>query len=77
LAQVDLVAEITGEHPVDRRAVTGHHHVERSFGPVTYEFRAIANWRMARHRTGMSYAYSVVPDTSACCLPADREQEDR
>jgi hypothetical protein len=64
-AQVDLVAEIVGEQPVDRRAVTGHHHVRRSFGPVTYEFTAIAEWRMAQHRAGMSYADSVVPDALA------------
>jgi hypothetical protein len=64
-SQVDLVAEIMGERPVDRRAVTGHHHVERSFGPVTYEFSAIAGWRMAQHRDRMSYADSVVPDPPA------------
>lgn len=62
-SQVDLVAEITGERPADRRAVTGHHRVERSFGPVAYEFRAIAEWQMARYAAGMSYADSVVPDT--------------
>jgi hypothetical protein len=62
-AQVDLVAEIVGEQPVDRRAVSGHHHVRRSFGPVSYQFTAIAGWRMAQHEAGMSYAGSVVPDT--------------
>ena len=31
-SQVDLVSEIMGEHPVDQRAATGHHHVERSSG---------------------------------------------
>ena len=69
-AQVDLVAEITGERPVDRRAVTGHHYVQRSFGPVSYEFTAISEWRMAQHRAGMSYAGSVIPDTPPGRLPA-------
>lgn len=64
-SQVDLVAEIVGEPAVDRRAATGHHHVQRSFGPVSYEFVAIADWRMAQHRAGMSYADSVVPDRPA------------
>jgi hypothetical protein len=64
-SQVDLVAEVMGERPVDRRAATGHHHVERSFGPVIYEFSAIAGWRMAQHRDRMSYADSVVLDSPA------------
>ena len=64
-SQVDLVAEIMGERPVDRRADTGHHQVRRSFGPVSYEFVAIADWRMAQHTAGMSYADSVTPDAPA------------
>ncbi len=62
-AQVDLVAEIIGEQPADRRTATGHHSVQRSFGPVSYEFTAISEWRMTQYRAGMSYAASVVPDT--------------
>jgi len=61
-SQVDLVSEIMGERPADQRATTGHHHVERSFGPVTYRFAGIAGHRMARHQAWASYADSVVPD---------------
>ena len=61
-SQVDLVGEIMGERPVDQRAAAGHHHVERSFGPVTYRFVGISEQRMARHHAGASYADSVAPD---------------
>lgn len=73
-AQVDLVAEITAEQPADRRAATGHHSVQRSFGPVSYEFTAISERRMTQYRAGMSYAASVVPDTPPgppACLAAE------
>ena len=61
-SQVDLVGEIMGERPVDQRAVVGHHHVERCFGPVTYRFVGISEHRMAQHHAWASYADSVVPD---------------
>ena len=64
-AQVDLVSEILGERPVDQRAATGHHHAERSFGPVTYRFAGISERRMAQHQAWASYADSVVPDEPA------------
>ena len=64
-SQVDLVGEIMGERPVDRRAATGHHHAERSFGPVTYRFAGISERRMAQHQAWASYADSVVPDEPA------------
>ena len=53
------------ERPVDRRAATGHHRVERSFGPVTYRFVGISERRMAQHQAWASYADSVVPDEPA------------
>jgi hypothetical protein len=61
-SQVDLVSEIMGERPADQRAATGHHHVERSFGPITYRFVGISEQRMAQHHAWVSYADSVVPD---------------
>ena len=64
-SQVDLVSEILGERPVDQRASTGHHHAERSFGPVTYRFAGISERRMAQHQAWASYADSVVPDEPA------------
>jgi hypothetical protein len=64
-SQVDLVSEIMGERPVDQRAATGHHHAERSFGPVTYRFVGISERRMAQHHAWASYADSVVPDKPA------------
>ena len=64
-SQVDLVGEIMGERPADRRAATGHHHAERSFGPVTYRFAGISERRMAQHQAWASYADSVVPDEPA------------
>ena len=64
-SQVDLVSEIMGERPVDQRASTGHHHAERSFGPVTYRFAGISEQRMAQHQAWASYADSVVPDEPA------------
>jgi len=60
-SQVDLVGELMSERPVDRRATTGHHHAERSFGPVTYKFVGISERRMAQHQAWASYADSVVP----------------
>jgi hypothetical protein len=64
-SQVDLVSQILGERPADERAGIGHHHVERSFGPVTYRFVGISERRMAQHRAWESYAGSVVPDEHA------------
>jgi hypothetical protein len=64
-SQVDLVGEMMSERPVDRRAATGHHHAERSFGPVTYRFVGISERRMAQHQAWASYADSVVPDEPA------------
>ena len=64
-SQVDLVAELMSERPVDQRAATGHHHTERSFGPVTYRFTGISERRMAQHHAWASYAGSVIPDEPA------------
>jgi hypothetical protein len=64
-SQVDLVSEIMGERPVDQRATIGHHHVERSFGPITYRFVGISERRMGQHHAWVSYADSVVPDESS------------
>jgi hypothetical protein len=61
-SQVDLVSEIMGERPADQRTAAGHHHVERSFGPITYRFVGISEQRMARHYAWVSYADSVVPN---------------
>jgi hypothetical protein len=72
-SQVGLISEILGERPVDQRAATGHHHVERSFGPVTYRFVGISERKMAQHRAWVSYAGSVLPDESSAepaCLAA-------
>jgi hypothetical protein len=63
-SQVDLVGEIMGERPVDQRATIGHHHVERSFGPITYRFVGISERRMGQHHARVSYAGSVVQDES-------------
>jgi hypothetical protein len=64
-SQVDLVGEMMSERPVDRRAATGYHHAERSFGPVTYRFVGISERRMAQHQAWASYADSVIPDEPA------------
>ena len=64
-SQVDLVSEFLGERPVDQRAAIGHHHAERSFGPVTYRFVGISERRMAQHRAWASYADSVIPGEPA------------
>ena len=64
-SQVNLVSEFLGERPVDQRAAIGHHHAERSFGPVTYRFAGISERRMAQHRAWASYADSVIPGEPA------------